>query len=229
MAAWTHWSARAPAILSPGARTVPDLELVAWDFGDTLCDQTFMRIPPDGAPGWGDAYVRWFHTQPGWEDAWMLGGVPMDDMVPWLAAELGMAPSAVARHLRAVWHRIDFWPHAMGALRQLHGVVHQACVTVNPNEFSGIAAASGLDQLFDVIVVSAEAKTLSKVDLTRRARHLLGLDDSLTRTLLIDNLAPNIDEFAAAGGQTYLFTTDEQFAIDAPDLLGDGTTVGVIG
>ena len=201
---------------------MPDLDLVAWDFGDTLCDQTFMRIAPHGVPGWSDAYLRWFATNPGWEDAWMLGGVPMDDMVPWLAGELGMEPSAVARHLRAVWHQIDFWPNAMGALRRLRGVILQACVTVNPFEFSGIAAASGLDQIFDVIVTSAEAKSNSKVDLTQRARHLLGLDDDLERTLLIDNIADNTDEFAAAGGQTYLFTTDALFGMDAASLLGDG-------
>ena len=32
------------------------IDLVCWDFGDTLVDERFMRLPPDGVPEWGEVY-----------------------------------------------------------------------------------------------------------------------------------------------------------------------------
>jgi FMN phosphatase YigB (HAD superfamily) len=195
------------------------IDLVCWDFGDTLVHERFMRRCPLGVPEWEEVYDRVVDSRPDWEADWMLGRAPMTDLIPWLAAELPMTNQAVARHLRSVWQQIDWFPSSRDWVGRLNGHVAQAVVTVNPTEFSGIATACGLDPLVDVIITSADLESLSKVVMTEHARRLLGLKPGVARCLLIDNRQDNIDEFAAAGGHGYHFTPDG-FTRDAAALLG---------
>jgi FMN phosphatase YigB (HAD superfamily) len=196
------------------------IDLVCWDFGDTLVDEMFMRNAPDGVSGWADAYERALMVRPGFVDEWMLGRAALNELVDPLASELPMSPVEVSRHLRAVWSTIEWYPEVRRWLVRLQGNVPQAIVTVNPWEFEGIAVACGLVPLFDVIVTSAELQTLSKVTMAERARELLGLTPGLATTLLIDNKQANTDEFDAAGGQTFHFTR-ERFGAEADSLFVD--------
>jgi FMN phosphatase YigB (HAD superfamily) len=195
------------------------IDLVCWDFGDTLVDETFMRIAPDGVPQWAAIYGEVLAERDEWKTEWDLGRATIHELIEPLADRLPMTPAAVSRHLRTVWQQIVWFPIARHWVVRLDGLVSQAVVTVNPVEFSGISTACGLDPLVDVIVTSADLATLSKVPMAERARSLLGLAPGLSTTLLIDNKAPNVDEFVAAGGQGYLFT-ESGFTRDAPDLFG---------
>lgn len=194
------------------------IDLVCWDFGDTLVHERFMRICPPGVPEWEPVYDAVVDARPDWVNDWMLGRAVMTELIPWLAAELPMTPTAIARHLREVWNQIVWFPDAREWIGRLDGVVAQAIVTVNPFEFSGISVACGLDPLVDVIVTSADLATHSKVEMTEHARRLLGLPPGLDSSVLIDNKLANIDEFAAAGGPTIHFTP-ETFPAEAERLL----------
>jgi FMN phosphatase YigB (HAD superfamily) len=195
------------------------IDLVCWDFGDTLVHERFMRRCPPGVPEWEDVYDGVVDSRAEWVTDWMLGRAAMTDLIPWLAAELPMTRTAVARHLRAVWQQIEWFPESREWVEQLNGRVAQAVVTVNPAEFSGIATACGLDPLVDVIVTSADLDTPSKVAMAEHVRWLLGLGRGVSTSLLIDNREDNIDEFAAADGHGYHFTPDG-FGRDAEALLG---------
>jgi len=198
---------------------VTALDLICWDFGDTLVDEQFMRIPPAGVPEWMAVYERVVEARFDWVGEWMLGRAALNDLVEPLSAELSMTRAEISRHLRAVWNEIEWYPEVRAWVERLNRVVPQAILTVNPWEFEGIAVACGLVPSVDVIVTSAELQTLSKVPMAERARELLGLAPGLGTTLLIDNKAANVDEFAAAGGQTLHFER-EPFVREAEATLG---------
>lgn len=194
------------------------IDLVCWDFGDTLVDERFMRNPPPGITEWTDAYERALLVRPGFDDDWMLGRAAINQLIDPLAAALPMTRVEISRHLRAVWSTIEWYPEVREWVNRLQGEIPQAIVTVNPWEFEGIAVACGLVPLVDVIVTSAEMQTLSKVPMAERARELLGLEPGLGTTLLIDNKQANTDEFAAAGGQVFHFSR-QRFAAEADSLF----------
>ncbi len=184
------------------------IDLVCWDFGDTLVDERFMRLPPDGVPQWAEVYEAVLAERPDWVDGWNLGRGSINDLVAPLAERLPMSEASIAAHLRAVWGRITWFTDARDAVERLDGHVAQAVVTVNPHEFAGIATACGLDRLIGLIVTSAELATMSKATMTVRARELLGLPAGLSTTILIDNRLDNIAEFDAAGGQVIHYRPD---------------------
>ena len=88
-----------------------------------------------------------------------LGEVSMNELVVPLAERLPMSPIqvavssasnvAVASHARA----------GCDLARRLRDVVAQVIVTVNPHEFHGVAAATGLDSQVDLIVTSADVRS----------------------------------------------------------------------
>lgn len=197
---------------------------MAWDFGDTLCDERFMRQGPERAPGWAanhafDAVL----TEGGRDRAWNLGQIGMNDLVGPLSERLGLPRAIVARRLRSCWRGIVWFEEAHRWLRELDGVVPQVVVTVNPHEFHGIAAACGLDVMVDLIVTSAEVGSESKVRQVDVARSCLDLAPGIERTLLIDNKQANIDEFVRAGGQGHCFDVESRGSLSR--LLGQLTPI----
>lgn len=191
------------------------IDLVCWDFGDTLVHERFMRICPPGVPEWEQVYDRYFVEHPEFEAQWMVGDAVINEMIPWLATETGMTPAAVSRHLRHVWTRIEWFESSRHWIERLDGRLLQAVVTVNPFEFSGISTGCGLDPLVDVIVTSADLGREEKSVMAIEARRLLGLEPGLGSSLLIDNKQHNVDEFRAAGGHAIFFDTSNPDALHA--------------
>ena len=191
------------------------IDLVCWDFGDTLIDERMMWTAPDGFPQWPVVYTRMFDENAEWIDRWMVGDAVMNEMVPWLATETGMSRAAVSRHLRWTWTQGQWFESSRHWVDRLNGRTLQAVVTVNPYEFSGVAATIGIDALVDIIITSADVGREEKSALAQEARRLLGLDVGLGTSLLIDNKQHNVDEFRAAGGHAIFFDTTEPDALHA--------------
>lgn len=187
---------------------VNDIDLVCWDFGDTLVDETFMQYAPEGVPEWSEAYRTAFKADRDFEDRLNLGEASLNDLIGPLAELLPMSRAAIARHMRTVFDRIEWLPGMRELVTGLDGKVLQAIVTVNPHEFGAMAVACGLDPLVDVIVTSADSVSLSKPVMARRARHLLGLSPDLSTTLLVDNNEFNVDEFMGDGGLAIRYSPD---------------------
>ncbi|MEM7092156.1 MAG: hypothetical protein AAF567_04075 [Actinomycetota bacterium] len=182
------------------------IDLVCWDFGDTLVDETFMQYPPDGVPEWPAAYREMFAEDPSVVDRLDRGSAALHEFIAPMAERVPMSRAAIARHLRSVFHRIEWLPGMRELLTELDGRVLQAIVTVNPHEFAAMAVACGLEPLVDVIVTSADVGSLSKPVMTERARSLLGLAPGLGTSLLVDNKQHNVDDFLAAGGRAIRYT-----------------------
>lgn len=179
-------------------------DLVCWDFGDTLVDQTFMRRAPSDIPDWTDAYVR-VRAAGDQGDRWDLANSTMRELAVLIAQELGIRPARAWRQLAINLTKIDWFPEARLVLTALNGQVPQAIVTVNPHEFWAMAVALDLHTLVDCVVTSADIDSLSKVDMCAEVRSMLGMSTGLSSTLLIDNMGHNIDDFVAAGGQGLLY------------------------
>ena len=192
------------------------VDLVCWDFGDTLVDERFMRIAPIGVPDWGRVLDEVLAERVDWVDRWNLGCGSLNDLIVPLAERLPMTPVQVASHLRSVWNEIDWFDEAAAWVDELTNRVAQAVVTVNPHEFSGIARACGLDARIPVIVTSAELGTRSKVRMAERVRELLALPPGVDTTLLIDNNSENVDEFIEAGGRAIHYRSNDR-CLDAID------------
>ncbi|MEM7515542.1 MAG: HAD family hydrolase [Planctomycetota bacterium] len=190
--------------------TSSKIDLVCWDFGDTLVDEQFMRIPPRGCDGWAESYNEVLAENEDLVRAFDLGRASINDLISPLAERVELSRATIARHLRSVWHQIEWFPESRRWVERLHRAgVTQAVVTVNPHEFQGMAVACGLDEWVDVIVTSAEVADLRKPPMAVRARQLLGLAPGLETTVLIDNKANNTADFERAGGKSFHFTRSE--------------------
>lgn len=194
-------------------------DLVCWDFGDTLVDQNFMR-QPCGIPGWTDAYDR-VRARTDQGERWDVAQSTLRELAVLVADELRIPRAVAWRKLALNMTRgIRWFPESAALLEQLGDQDRpylQAIVTVNPHEFWAMATETGLLDRVDCIVTSAEVHSLSKVDMANEARTMLDLDPGLRTTLLVDNMAHNIDDFVAAGGRGWHF--DRESFTDDRDAL----------
>lgn len=186
---------------------MPDVRFLLWDFGDTLVDEGFLWVCPSGVPDWTDAY-RTLAGGP-FGARWNCGTANFDELVAEMAGRLGMSKEAVLAHARRCCAEVRFYEHAWAAARARD--LPQALVTVNPDVFRELVMANHpIDDVFDVVVISAEEGTESKTELCRRALTRLGCEDP-ARALLIDNLESNVDAWRALGGAAYRFRSDAEF------------------
>lgn len=203
------------------------IDLVCWDWGDTLVDELFMQIAPAGCAEWTEVYAQVSIDHSELFDEMFSGRESMNALVEILHSRLpSLGRRAIARHIRAVWHQIVWFPETRAWVERLRNAdVVQAIVTVNPHEFHGMAVTCGVDLLVDVIVTSAELADFSKPVMAKRARELLGLSPGLGSTLLIDNKHHNTAAFVEAGGQAIHYTP-ATFAREAEHHLGPLVTAG---
>jgi FMN phosphatase YigB (HAD superfamily) len=187
------------------------VDVVLVDFGDTLADERWMRQDSSVFPTWTRTYVKVVDEMRG---AWDVGRMTTVELAALIAERLGEDSEAIHSHMLGLCRALQFNPVINAALshrRQRGGL--QAIVTVNPDLFSQVTDHYGLADKFDLIVTSWEAGTADKVELCRHAMQRLGVDDP-SRTVLVDNLQPNVDGWLAEGGAAYRFVDDDRFARD---------------
>lgn len=191
------------------------IDLICWDFGDTLVDERWMRAPHPTYADWADHYDEVIAADPAWVQAWEEGRAGVVELVERLHRRTRLPASDIDDHIAAACRGVRWFPAARGALDELRGEVLQACTTVNPDVFTTyVVPALELATLFDVVVTSWETGIMDKSAMARHARQQLALGDDLATTLLVDNKAANVDEFRRAGGVAYLYRGDAAFADD---------------
>jgi FMN phosphatase YigB (HAD superfamily) len=185
------------------------VDVVLWDFGDTLVDERWCWQCPPGVPGWTDAWRACGATEL-WT-RWGRGDAVIDDVAAQLADATGMSAGAVVTHLASRFRDLTFHPRTWEIARAREH--RQAIVTVNPVEFRDIVATYELDRVFDLIVISGEEHTDDKADLCDRALERVGITDR-AESLLIDNIESNIMSWRSRGGRAYWYRDDQTFADD---------------
>lgn len=178
-----------------------------WDFGDTLCRETFIW---SSGPGW-EAVYRAFDG--GWAQAWETGEMDTLEFARRAARTIPLSPEAIVAHMRERCRHIEFFDFTYAFYRQRH--LPQAIVTINPDLWSEtIAPLHGFDRTADVIVISWQEGITDKGILCSRALERLGVGCPPSEALLIDNKQSNLDAWAKRGGVGYLYTTDAAFERD---------------
>ena len=189
--------------------------VLLWDFGDTLVDERWMRRPPAEFPTWE---AVWLDVMGDHADDWNVGRVGRAEVFGSIAERSGMSAAAVKSHARTCCERLLFNETAwrLASERRLP----QALVTVNPDLFADfVVPAHGLDDVFDVIVMSFEDLTDDKPTLCDIALDRLGFTGPRSDALLIDNRRDLVEAWRDVGGTGYWFQSDQQLRADLPSLL----------
>jgi FMN phosphatase YigB (HAD superfamily) len=184
--------------------------LLLVDFGNTLAEENFIRHDSRRFPTWTDA---WLDLGTELVGAWEAGRLSGLDIAGELARRLSASPRDVHAYMRDCCREIVFHPEIVRALKARHARHEpQIMVSVNPDLFDEVLNHYRLRAFFDAVVTSAEEGSCDKAELCHRALRIAGTRPSAS--LLIDNLQLNVNAWESAGGQGYLYTTDEQFASD---------------
>lgn len=189
--------------------------VLLWDFGDTLVDERWMRRPPAEFPKWE---AVWLDLMGDHADDWNVGRVGRAEVFGAIAERSGMSAAAMKSHARTCCERLLFNETAwrLASERRLP----QALVTVNPDLFADfVVPAHGLDDVFDVIVMSFEELTDDKPTLCDIALDRLGFTGPRSDALLIDNRRDLVEAWRDVGGTGYWFQSDQQLRADLPSLL----------
>jgi hypothetical protein len=194
------------------------LRCVLWDFGDTLADERFMLIPPEGVPEWSNVWSEIVVAE--LAEAWYRGDISMNDVLARVAKRLYISTARAKACAQACSSRIQFYATPLGIAKR--SCIPQALVTVNPDLFSEeIVPRYKLNQIFDTIVISWEERTLDKVDLSLIALKRIGGSITPSEALLIDNRRDNIDAWESQGGRGYHFRGEENFRTDLTSRLNE--------
>ena len=193
---------------------------VLWDFGDTLVDQDWMLAPPEGVPGWAEAWAE--VARGSLEDPWNLGEVSCEEVARPVAGLVGMSVPDAMAHIQHCCSSIRFFDATMEAARRCP--LPQAIVTVNPDVFTRyVVSHYKLHDLFPVIVASWQEHTLEKAALCARALRLFEDTFAPSETLLIDNIGANVRDWEKCGGRGYVFVGESQFNADLQTALRELT------
>jgi FMN phosphatase YigB (HAD superfamily) len=193
------------------------VDVLLWDFGDTLVDERWMRRSPAGCPEWEAAWAGVMAELAG---RWDVGAIDMGAVFDAMAVRCGMPREDVHAHARWCCEHVDVREHAWRLASERRRP--QALVTVNPDLFTELVVPQlGLRDVFDVVVASHQVGSDDKNELCAIALDRLGFDGPRSSALLVDNRLDLIDAWRAVGGAGYLVGDDRNLAEDLRMLLGD--------
>jgi hypothetical protein len=184
------------------------IDLILWDFGDTLADEKWMLAPMVGAPDWPKLYRERMGDALG--QLWNTGAISTREVAADLADGLSVEVAAVIAHMEACSKQVRFFSKVMAFVEEC--TVPQAIVTVNPDLFTNIVVpAYQLDRRLDLIVTSWQQGTEDKSALCERPIAQLGIVAPLAKCLLVDNRADHILAWRGRGGAAYHFRGENTF------------------
>ncbi len=196
-----------PTPVRSNGNAVATTRCILWDFGDTLCDETFIW---NSGPEWMDVYRT---LDSGLGASWNLGQMDTQRFAAELSQRMTLTADAIVAHMIERCQHVEFFARTYEFFKS--HAVPQAIVTVNPDLFTNvIEPAYRLGQSCEAIVTSWQEQTVDKAALCKVAIERLGLSCSNRQALLIDNKRSNIEAWTRREGAGYVYTTDEQFGRD---------------
>ena len=196
------------------------IRCLLWDFGDTLCDETFIW---SSGPEWMAVYQSF--DDGGLGAAWSLGEIDTREFANQLSKRMQWSADAIVAHMSERCHHIEFFRETYAFFQARH--LPQAIVTVNPDLFSQlIVPICDFEARCDAIVTSWEEGTIDKAVLCRLAIDRMGVSCENSAALLIDNQGANLEDWAECGGAGYLHCSDDRFARDVAEGIDALATSG---
>lgn len=186
------------------------IRCLLWDFGDTLCRETFIW---SSSPEWEAVYQSF---DGGWAHAWNVGAMDTREFARQASESISLSPDQIVSHMRERCKHIEFFEFTYSFYKRRY--LPQAIVTVNPDLWTEtIVPLHEFDRTADVIVSSWQERTADKAILCSLALERLQLGCEPSEALLIDNKQSNLDAWAGRGGAGYLYTSDREFERDVAE------------
>jgi len=192
-------------------RIVEHADCVVFDFYLTLCSEFFFR--PLGESVLSQIQLLLWGKDQSLLDQWMTGHVSAPQIALYLSQHLDISAKEIEAGLREGCRGFvlneAIWAFAQ-AVRKAGKRI--ALVTVNMDVFSEeVVPSLRLDQVFEVIVNSADEGEMDKSRLWPVAFEALGGGISYPGSFLIEDGTHSPAKFTAAGGKAYQYTDDASF------------------
>ena len=189
------------------------IRCIVFDFGMTLSSDRYFKIAPPGIPEWGSVIQQHIFDQRHIVNAWMAGELTLVDIAQIVARQMDVPIPVIIetmeRGCSAMTFNAAVWEFATA---QRAAGRKTALVTANMDVFTKIVVpAHGLDQIFDVILNSADHHELRKELLWDRAFALLGDGIDYGNSLLIEDSEKELTLFRSRGGLAVQYQNDERF------------------
>jgi FMN phosphatase YigB (HAD superfamily) len=190
-----------------------NLACVVFDFGFTLSPDYYFNVVPSGCPQWHAVIQKVILGDPAITIPWMKGELTSLDIAGILSRHFPLDIPTIATTMEKGCQRLGFNPAVWDfAVAQKAAGRKTALVTDNMDVFSKVVVPShGLDQLFDVILNSADFHEIRKEFLWPIAFERLGGGIGYTNSLLIEDGENEPAMFRSLGGWAYQYFNDAAF------------------
>jgi FMN phosphatase YigB (HAD superfamily) len=187
------------------------IRCIVFDFAATLCSELYFL--PLGTEFLNIVQEEIFKRgNEQWVDPWIRGELNSTDIADYLSTLTDIPAEHILSGLDEGCAQLNMNP-AIWLFAQVQRKLGRqtALVTLNMDVFSRvIVPAFGFDQIFDIVVNSADYREDNKIKLWEIAfTQLEGC--SFENSLLIDDGIKNIANFRAHGGMAYQYTSDDAF------------------
>lgn len=184
---------------------------VIFDFAGTLCSEPYFKLLDQESRNAVGELVFGKNSE-AWADPWMRGDICSRDVAEYLSRHLPYSAAEIVSVLSEACSRMTFnsavYDYAV-SLRQ--SGIKTALVTLNMDVFSAVVVPEHkLDKIFDIVVNSADIKTLKKDELWELSFERLG-GFRYTDSLLIDDATNWCETFQRRGGVAYQYEHESAF------------------
>ena len=183
-------------LIDPG-----QIKSIFFDFDSTLCSGLYFELLGSSSL---DAVGRlvFGESSADWADPWMKGDLSSRDIASYLSKHLPESEEIILAALYDGCLNMTFSAAVYDfARRGCESGRKTALVTANMDVFSEVVVpAHGLDTVFDLVLNTADHRTLDKSILWRKALAAFGPDYTFASTLLIDD-NPRIDRSVRVAGR----------------------------
>ena len=189
------------------------INCVVFDFGFTLSPDYYSNVSPAGCPQWHDVIQKNIFGDEAIMIPWMKGELTSPGIARILARYLPLDIPMIAATMQEGCKRLMFNPAVFDfAVAQKASGRKTALVTDNMDIFSKVVVPShGLEQLFDVILNSADYHEIRKELLWPVAFERLGSGIGYANSLLIEDGENEPALFRALGGYAHQYSNDTAF------------------
>ena len=190
---------------------VSEVECVVFDFGGTLSSAPYFSTLGAEALNVIDRVLFGNVEIVG---SWMTGRTTAGDVAAFLSGHLQISAAEILAALRAGCRELELNHEVWSFAQEQHRVGRKAAmVTVNADVFDDVVVPSyGLDQMFDVIVNSADHGDGRKEEvLWPKAFEALGLEYGYHNSLLIEDSLEQVERFRCLGGLGHQYVGEESF------------------
>jgi len=183
---------------------------VIFDFAGTLCSGRYFE--PLGSESLDAIGQLLFGKKSNQQvDSWMKGDLTSQNIASYLSTHLPESEDEILSALRQGCSSMTFNPAVYNfARQQCEAGRKTALVTANMDVFTVIVVpAHRLDTVFDLVLNTADHRTLDKSILWRKALAAFGPEVSFASALLIEDSPRMISLFESLGGCAYQYRGDQ--------------------